>query len=263
MPTVAVIGLFFVVTAGVVSAVARGYATDDTALLPGMVVALSSAGTAEQPKVERATIESGDRTIGISVSVDESLLTTGAIGQQVYIQTDGEAEAFVSDINGAPKKGDLLAVSPLRGVLIKTGTNTGTIVGTALEDFDDGLASTQSIEKGGATLDVRVDKIRINLDRKATGQNGLETDSSLERLGQAIVGKEVGEIRVIVALIIFFIVLVAEGSIIYGAVSSAITSLGRNPLARKIIVKEMLRVVFIAAAVLVFGLASIYAILWT
>lgn len=261
-PVLVVAAVLSVVYCAAVLAVARGYATDDTSLQSGMVVALSPDGTAEQPKVERATIESGDKAIGVTVNVDESLLTTGSSSQQVYVQTDGEAEAFVSDINGAPQKGDLLAVSPLRGILIKTGTNTGTVVGTALEDFDDGGATTQNVDKEGTNLSVKIDKIRINLDRKTSGQNGQETDSSLERLGRSIVGKEVGEIRVVVALIIFFIVLVAEGGIIYGAVSSAITSLGRNPLARKIIIREMVRVVLIAVVVLLFGLASIYAILW-
>lgn len=243
-------------------ALARGYTTDDVDLKTGMVVALSQSGTAEQPKVERATIDNQDKTIGVTVSVDENLLTTGAVGQEVYVQTDGETEVFVSDINGIPKRGDLLAVSPLKGILVKSDTNTGVIVGTALEDFDATLASTQNVDKSGVSVDVKVDKIRTNLDIKGVNNGAAQTDSSLERLGRSIVGREVGEIRVVVALIIFLVVLVAEGGIIYGAISSAITSLGRNPMARKIIVREMVRVVIIAVSVLGFGLAAIYAILW-
>lgn len=257
---VAAVSAIFVCSS-VALAIARGYQTDDTSLQPGMVVSLSSAGTAENPKVERATIDSGEKTIGVTVSPEDSLVTTGALGQQVYVQTDGEADVFVSDINGKPKKGDLLAVSPLRGILVLASSNTGTVVGTALEDFDDNGASTQTVSKNGSSVEVKLDKIRANLDRKATDGQGVQAESALERLGRTLVGRQVGEIRVVVALIIFLVVLVAEGGIIYGAVSSAITSLGRNPLARKVIVREMVRVITVALLVLAFGFASIYAIL--
>jgi hypothetical protein len=245
-----------------VSALARGYATSDTGLREGMIVSVIAEESSDTRSVERATIDNGNKVIGVAVNVDENLLTTGASGQQVYIQTDGEAQAFVSDINGAPKKGDLLAVSPLKGILVKSDTNTSTVVGTALEDFDETVAITQEVDRNNSPEEVKIDKLRVNLDLKGIEQGKTDVDSSLERLGRSIVGREVGEIRVVVALVIFLVVLVAEGGIIYGAISSAITSLGRNPMARKIIVREMIRVVVIAVSVLGFGLASIYAILW-
>ena len=256
------LGLCLLVAGSAVHALARGYATDDTGLQDGMIVALAADGTADNPKVERATTENGTKAIGVAVNVDENLLTTGASGQQVYIQSDGETEIFVSDINGSPSKGDLLAVSPLKGVVVKSDTNTGVVVGTALEDFDANRAVSQSVEKDSGTIEAKIDKVRINLDLKGVEPGEHIADSSLERLGRSIVGREVGEIRVVVALVIFLVVLVAEGGIIYGAISSAITSLGRNPMARKIIVREMIRVVAIAVSVLAFGLGSIYAILW-
>ena len=55
-PVLVVAVVLSVVYCAAVLAVARGYATDDTSLQSGMVVALSPDGTAEQPKVERATI---------------------------------------------------------------------------------------------------------------------------------------------------------------------------------------------------------------
>ena len=84
----------------------------------------------------------------------------------------------------------------------------------------------------------------------------------MSKLGKSLVGRDVGEIRVLIALLVFMIVLIAEGGIIYGAVSSAITALGRNPLARKVIQREMLQVFVVAIIVLVVGLGAMYAILW-
>ncbi len=256
------IATLLIFQAGTVWAMARGYASDDQDLQPGMAVALSSDGQADNPKVERATADSESRVIGVAVNPSENFVTTGSGAAQVYVQSDGEVDAYVSDINGIPRRGDLLAVSPLKGVLVVADGTMGAVIGSALEDFDDNITSNQSIDKSGTSVNVRIDKIRVNLDHKSSLVGSTDADSSLERLGRSIVGRDVGEIRVIIALIIFFIVLVAEGGIIYGAVSSAITSLGRNPLARRIIVQELVRVVAIALLVLAIGLAAIYGILW-
>ncbi len=244
-------------------ALAKGYASDDTQLQPGMVVALSEEGTPDQPKVERASLDNATKIIGVSTTPDSELITVASGTQTVYVQTTGEVDAFVSDLNGGVGKGDLLALSPLRGVLMKADSTTSAIVAIALEGTDGKSSETKSIDESGTKRDVAVTGIKVNLDYKApSNQRLLETDSSLERLGYALTGRDVGEIRVLSAVIIFLIVLVAEGGIIYGAVSSAITALGRNPMARKIILGEMIRVIAIALIVLILGVLAIYAILW-
>jgi len=246
-----------------VAAFAKGYATEDTGLMPGMVVALSVSSTAESPKVERAALDKEPKVIGVSTTVDDQLVAEGSTSKTVYVQTSGEATIFTTDLNGEVKKGDLLAPSPLLGLLMKADESTAPIVGIAIEDFDGGAAETQEIDENGTKKQVKIDKIRVNLDHMAaSNQQSSATDSSLERLGRAVVGKDVGEIQVLAALVIFMLVLVAEGGIIYGAVSSAITALGRNPMAGKIIRREMFRVVAIAIVVLSIGVAAIFAILW-
>ncbi|HTE21847.1 MAG TPA: hypothetical protein VK674_02295 [Candidatus Limnocylindria bacterium] len=246
-----------------VSALANGYATDDTGLIAGMVVALSESSTPAEPKVERAALDKEAKVIGVSTTADSQLITVGSSKSKVFVQTTGEATVFVASLNGDVKKGDLLAPSPLLGILMKADESTAPIVGIAIEDFDENAAETQTIQEAGVSKETKIDQIRINLDHKAaSNQQSSATDSSLERLGRAIVGKDVGEIQVLAALVIFLIVLVAEGGIIYGAISSAITALGRNPMAHQVIRKEMVRVVGIAIIVLGIGIAAIYAILW-
>lgn len=246
-----------------VTALANAYATDDTELIPGMVVALSDSSTAEEPKVERAALDKKAKVIGVSTTPDNQVLTVGSSNAKIFVQTTGEATVFVADINGAVRSGDLLAPSPLLGILMKADESTAPVVGIAIENFDENAAETQTVQEGEGEGRVKIDKIRVNLDHMAaSNQQASGTDSSLERLGRAVVGKEVGEIQVIAALAIFLIVLVAEGGIIYGAISSSITAVGRNPLAGKIIRREMTRVVGVAFAVLAIGVAAIYAILW-
>jgi hypothetical protein len=182
----------------------------------------------------------------------------------VFVQITGEVDAFVSDINGKAKNGDLLTISPILGVLMKADNSSTTIIGIAVEDFDETNAETRKLTEDGENREVKVVKTRLSLDRKAASNNRSTTaDSSLEKLGQAITGRtDVTEVQVIAALIIFLMVLVAEGAIMYGAISSSITSLGRNPMARKIILRELFRVLLITFGVLVVGLAAIYGILW-
>src|SRR5688500_5611450 len=74
-----------------VSALANGYATDDAGLLPGMVVALSESGTAEDPKVERAALDKDTKVIGVSTTTDNQLITVGSSKSKVFVQTTGEA----------------------------------------------------------------------------------------------------------------------------------------------------------------------------
>jgi hypothetical protein len=244
-------------------AIAQSYATDDSELQPGMVVALSDASTGDTPKVERAALDKESKVIGVSTTPDDQLVTVTSGNNQVYVKNTGEAEVFVTDLNGDIKKGDLLAPSPLLGILMRADESTAPIVGISLEDFDTSKAETKTINENNKNKDVKIGKIRINLDHMAaSNQQASATDSSLERLGRAVVGRDVGEIQVIAALVIFLVVLVAEGGIIYGAVSSAIAALGRNPMARVIIRREMVRVVLIAFVVLLIGVGAIYAILW-
>lgn len=262
-------GAFFVLVAVITlmnpaSALAKGYATDDDQLRPGMVAALSETGTPEEPKVERASKDNQDRIIGVTTVPGSDLVTVVSGSDQAYVQTTGEVDAFVSDINGTVRAGDLLTISPLRGILMKAeDAGTATVVGIAVEDMSDGSAETVSIEGGSGTINADIVTMRINLDHKAaSNQQAQLADSSISRLGRAVTGRDVAELRVIAGVVIFLLVLVAEGGIIYGAMSSSITALGRNPMAKKVILKEVVRVVLIAIAVLAFGVLAIYAILW-
>lgn len=247
----------------IVSAEARGYRTSDRELLPGMVAALSEDSSAEEPRVERAALDRTQKVIGVTTTPGDELITIGSVGDTVYVQTRGEATVYVSDLNGEVKKGDLLAPSPVLGILMKADKNTAPVVGISLEDFQVSSAEQKTLEANEGTRDVKISRLRINLDHKAaSNQQASATDSSLERLGRAVVGRDVGEIQVVAALTIFLAVMVAEGGIIFGAVSSSITAVGRNPLAKKIIQKEMVRVLVIAFTVLILGVAAIYLILW-
>lgn len=254
--------LLFMSSTAAVIALARGFNTNDTGLKAGMVVAITDGDDTDNPKVERASNDNAQRAIGIVTTDGDSSITLSSGTKQVLVEMAGEVDAYVSDINGTVKQGELLEISPLRGILMKADNVDGVILGIALEDANPDDEGSYSVDLNGEKESAKVTRIRISLDQKAISSAPQQIDSSIERLGRSIVGKDVSEIRVMVALIIFIMVLIAEGAIIYGAVSSAITSLGRNPLARNVIKSEMTRVLVVALIVLLIGLAAIYMILW-
>lgn len=242
-------------------AISQGYETDDTLLVPGMVVSLVADDKGGKSKVERAVQTDGpNRVIGIASDTDESLVTAASSSSQAFVENEGEVRAFASNINGDIKKGDLLTLSPLRGILMRADAKTDLIIAIAAEDFIDSQADSY-IVKGDGDGKALIDRIKVNLDYKGTAVQQSGVDSTLKKLGTTIAGKDVGIIRPLVALVIFLLIMIVEGSILYGAISSSITSVGRNPLARQIIFKELLRVMLIVLAVLFVGLASIYAVL--
>lgn len=242
-----------------VGAIARGYTSSDSGLQTGMVAALS-LGDSTDSNVERASQDTSERVVGIVTTVDASLVSISSDSASVLLESEGEVEAYVSDINGVVNQGDLLAVSPLKGILMKSKGSSLTVIGVAVAS--PGSTMPYSYQEGGTTHETQIAKIRINLNNQGNTSGNTPSNSALAKLGRSIVGKEVSETRVLLAIILFVVVLIAEGGIIYGAISSAITALGRNPLARRIIRGELLRVIAVALAVLLVGLAAVYIVLW-
>lgn len=244
-----------------VNAIARGYLTDDTGLQTGMVASLSTDGDS---KVERADQNNSQRVVGVVTTYDKSTVTVASGDSKLLVENEGEVSAYVSDMGGAIERGSLLVLSPLRGILMKADEHTASpIIAIAAENITESSESADyQVTRGDGAKNTKITKLRVNLNQQGmTGYAGSDR-SALADLGKAIVGKDVGEIRVAIALVIFVLVLIAEGGIIYGAVTSAITALGRNPMARKIIKREMLHVTIVAIAVLTLGLGAVYGVLW-
>lgn len=241
--------------------IARGYQTDDTGLQVGMVVALSLGedGSSNTTKVERATRDNSERVVGVVTTLENSLVTISSGSFNVLVETEGQAEAYISDINGEVKNGDALVLSPLKGILMKSGTAPGNVVGIAASGVED--KTDYSYDDNGTTRQTGVGLAKINLTSPSSQSDATLNDSALAKLGRSLAGRNISEARVIVALIIFLLVLIAEGGIIYGAVSSAITALGRNPLAKSTIRGELFRIILIALVVLLAGVGAVYGIL--
>lgn len=251
--------LFFYAFASFASAIATGYTSSDNGIQTGMAVSLANNGP-NGASVERASQADNDNIVGIVTTVDASLISVGSGSSTVFVENQGQVDAYVSDINGVIETGDLLTLSPLKGILMRLGESSLPVVGVAASGPEQ--TSAYNYDEGGENKETQIAKVKVNLDYQGAQAGSSSSNSPLAKLGRSLVGKEVSETRVLIALVLFVIVLIAEGAIIYGAISSAITSLGRNPLASPVIRSELTRVVVVALMVLFVGLGAVYAVLW-
>lgn len=263
---VAAIFLMFAIPAAA-NAIATGYTSNDKLLRVGMIAALTENSDSD---VERASLSNRDRFVGIVTTSGETTLAFADGSASVLIEQSGEVAAYVADIGGSIKKGDKLVISPLNGTLMKQQDGGGWSIAVASEDLTADLVAKQGEEvtyrdkdqdKRAKMALMKVSIIPAGAER-TEATNSSANQSTLSKVGATIAGKRVDEVRVIAAFIVFILVLIAEGGIIYGAVTSAMTAVGRNPLARPAVRREMIKVLLAALMVLAMGLAAAYLIMW-
>lgn len=249
-------------TATAAANIAQGYTSSDGDLVVGMAAALSPNSTTDNQIVERATTSNKTKFVGVVTTKDANLVTLTDKQATIVVATNGEAAAFVSNLNGAPKKGDYLVVSPLKGILMKAGPSDANAVGTALEDFPAAGAQSQQIISESGPKAVLVNSMRMQISPASIALSSKDANKTfLHNLGQSITGRSVSDWQVLSALVIFFLVLVIEGSLVYGAIHSSITALGRNPLSHDVVYKQLFQVLLAVLGVLAFGVSVIYAVL--
>lgn len=246
------------------AAVSQGYTSNDSTLQQYMAVEVAGDDSEGHPLVEAASVDDQDKIIGIAVGMNDSLVTVSPASSGVYVVSSGAAQAYVSDLNGPVKKGDLLAISPLKGVLMRSTDATKPTVGQVLEDFIS--KTTQTViaqDSDKEPVDVHIAVMNINVAIKPPKLTSTQEDNNwIKSLGKSLVGHEISTARIIAALAIFFILMVIEGELIYGTVASTITAIGRNPLAKKSILAQSFRSIRIAAAILLTGVVAVGLLLW-
>jgi hypothetical protein len=258
--------LALAVGTGVAKAITQGYNTTDKSIVTGMAVAVASTqgtGANQTILVEKSNVKDADKSLGVVVDPKSDIVAVSANGSQVYVATSGAANVYVSDINGTIHKNDLLAASPIQGVLMHAADGTKGILGIAQDDLP--ATGTQKIsvkDNTGATITANVALIRINMDVKFSTSTQPNSESSLQRLGKAIVHHEVSSVKVFLSLGILTMVTIVVGGVVYAAISNSMISLGRNPFARKTILRGLGRVIVLMVIVLIVGLAAVYMVLW-
>jgi hypothetical protein len=247
-------------------AVAQSF-TADTEVRAGMAVELAG----DKSKVKPVTQSDASKMIGVIVQSNDApiSLTSTTAGSQVYVATTGTYRVLVSDQNGAIKKGDYLVVSSFDGVAMKVDDTSTYVVGKALADFDGSgsvLSQTTVQDTAGKSHKISLGYLSttINISRNPLLHSNASTSNVpgfLLRATESISNKPVSPIKAYISLAIAVFTSVIACVMLYAAIRSSLISMGRNPLARKSIMRNLIQVVVTSVIILITGFFAVYLLL--
>lgn len=258
---IAASALFMMPTnANALGAVSQAFTTSDASLVPGTMVSLETSGATV---VEKATSLTSEQLLGVTAS--NPLVALGGEDKQAQVVVSGLTPTLVSNINGDIHIGDKITASPIEGVGMKAISSTE-IVGTAESNLDNTATTTESVvDKDGKTTKVQVGLIavQVNVSYYAAPQGKLNdiVPTFLVNVGNAVAGKSVSPLRILIGFSGLLIGFVIVGIMIQAGVRAGMISLGRNPLASKVLRRSLIDVLATSVGLLAITVVVFYLIL--
>ncbi|HSX01080.1 MAG TPA: hypothetical protein VLF67_02450, partial [Candidatus Saccharimonas sp.] len=179
--------------------------------------------------------------------------------------TTGSVTALVSTEGGSLKVGDPIMVSTVAGVGMKASGRVR-VIGTAQSPFDgsgDGIAK-RTVDTAKGKQEISIGQIPVLI---AVGQYNPEAGSNsavptwLQDFSNALAGKDVSPLRIVIAGLILLVTLVTVTVLLYAAVRNSIISIGRNPLSRGSVLRSMLEVILISAGIMAVAVIAMYLVI--
>jgi hypothetical protein len=244
--------------------VTQGYGSD-MLLQRGMIVGLKED---DPRKVEPINSDDYDRLHGVVIGANESAVLLGSDNEKVYVASGGRFPALVSNENGNINIGDYVAVSAVKGIGMKASDVDPVILGKAIEAFDssnkDNVRSSVTVKDNNGNervLAIGIVTVDVSIGKNPSLRSNNDLPNALKRASELIAGKPVNPIRVYISLVVLVMATAIAGSLIYSAVRSSITAIGRNPLSKKAIMRGLFQVVIIGLLVFLSGIFGVYLLL--
>lgn len=255
----------FVATA-IAQNVTQSYQSD-SALQPGVIVKLK---TGDATMVSSLTQENETDMLGVVVAANDApvSLSGDQTKQQTYVATYGQYDVLVSNQNGAIKAGDSVTISSIDGVGMKGDNTRQVVLGKAVQPFDgrSDAQSTSTLTTSAGKRTVTIGRIQVNINvahnpdyHPVTAAAGVP--DWLAQAAQVVTDKPVGAARIYAGLAVLVLCSFIAGSLLYAGVRSGMTAIGRNPLAKRTIVRNLLQVVLISLIIFTIGLIAVYLLL--
>ena len=235
-----------------------GFSNDEDLFIGSLV----SFKTENATELVPANVNNQKSLIGVVIERGQSVYGVEEDNSNVSVTAEGVISTLVSNINGDIKAGDYISTSQINGVGMRAdeGKLSKRIVGIAISDFDE--SSRTAFDLGELGLNgVEVARIPVQLLIGGSVDNDDAEESLITQLGERVVGKPVTFFQATIAILLFFLTLSVSSVLLYGAIIGSFTSLGRNPLAAKVIVKNLIRVTFISLLILLVGIGAAYGTL--
>ena len=256
--TASAIAIATVFIAHATSPITEGYATSQK-LPVGSIVSLQ---TNSADKVEAATIANADNILGVVINTENSLLAvTNGQDNEAQVATSGTAPVLVSDINGDILKGDHITASQIAGVGMKATSNVR-IVGIAQNKMTDFEKQTYK-DKSGQEHSIKVGQVQalVNVSYFFKQPEKTIIPSAIQNVANALAGRSVSSLPILVSLGIFLITIIVVVSIIYSMIKSSIISIGRNPMSQSAVYRDLIQMSALVLGILTVGMVAIYLVL--
>ncbi|MDB5182121.1 MAG: rane protein of unknown function [Candidatus Saccharibacteria bacterium] len=249
-------------------AVTRAYKAS-TPLQRGMIVRLNDK---DASTVEAVKGEAINKMEGVVVAANDAPVTLSSEDQsfqQVFVATTGRYNVLVSNQNGVIKKDDYITISSLAGVGMKADGKQPRIIGKAIAGFDgktnvSGRTTVKNSDKTDIPIALGLVAVDVNVGHNPIEEKadsivpGLEV---LQRAAGAIADKPVTPAQIYLSLAALIVAAIIAGSILYAGVRTSMIAIGRNPLAKGSVMRNLLQVVVTSIIILIIGVTAVYLIL--
>lgn len=221
-------------------------------LKPGMLASIDSGTGSRAVPTTTATCPG---LIGAATSQPSSNQ------DQKFVATTGTASVYVSTLGGDISPGDFIGCSNLVGIGQKV--STGQVVGRAITSLDRTKSIQQTVKNAqGSTVQVQVGQIDIALQVQTIEGSGKSVvPIAFQRFADAIAGHPVAAWRLILAMILIILATGIGVVALTVGIRSALTAIGRNPMAAAQARSGLWQVIFAAVATLLVGYLIAYIVL--
>lgn len=240
--------------------ISQGYATTDKLSL-GSIVSLDPNAAGQ---VSAATSANANSILGVVIDAGNSLLAlTNGQTNQIQVATSGIEQVLVSNINGNISEGDQITASPISGVGMKATSNVK-VIGIAQESLSGTNGSQETYtDKSGAkhTIIIGDVPVLVNVAYFYKQPDKTLIPSAIQNIANALAGKTVNTLPILICMGIFIITLIVVISIIYSMIHSSIISVGRNPMSQSAVYRDLVQLSALVLAILAVAVIAIYLVL--
>lgn len=257
--SVLALSLIVPLTASALASISQGFTSTETLPL-GSIVSLEN-NTSDQ--VIAASTSNVDNIYGVVINNGSTPLSlSNGQANQVQIITNGIAPVLVSNINGDIVQGDQITASPIKGVGMKATTNTK-VVGIAQGTPRNSSENQFYTDDEGTKRTIILGEVSVSVSASYFFKQPEKTiiPTSVQSMANALAGKTVNTVPILISAAIFIVTLIVVVSIIYSMIRSSIISVGRNPMSQSAIYRDVIQLSALVLGILAVSLVSIYIIL--
>lgn len=242
---------------------AQGY-TAGSNLQPGMIVEVDNTNPNKVDALDLANIS---KMLGVVISANQAAVTISQTSnsQEVYVSNYGVHNVLVSNQNGPIKAGEYISISDLSGIGMKANDSESFVLGLAAGSFDGvhQVLSTSPLTSNSGqkeTLAIGSIPVDINIAANPLAEGSKGVPAFLRKIVKFATNKSVSATRIYLAMLCVVVGVIVTVTIIYSGIKNGFISIGRNPLAKKSIVFNLIMAIIVSVIIFGLSLGAAYAI---